>query len=227
MPSTSPQVKKNAVRDYGAKIIECEPTLLARETTADEVIKRTNATFIHPYNNLNIIAGQGTLALEFLDQVSNLDCMVIPVGGGGLLSGTCIAAKSRNPNIRIFAAEPAKVDDCFRSFKSKKLLLGADNARSVADGLLTSLGDYTWPIIQSLVEDVFIVTEQQIIDAMRLIWERMKLIVEPSAAVAVAVLLYNVEFAKLKGIKSIGIVLEGGNVDLAKLPWQIQSSARL
>ncbi|TPX64911.1 hypothetical protein SpCBS45565_g05526 [Spizellomyces sp. 'palustris'] len=222
MPSTAPQVKKDAVKGYGATVVECVPTLQAREDTAAKVINETGATFIHPYNHPDVISGQGTLALEFLKQAEELghplDALIAPVGGGGMLSGCITAAKAINPNIRIFAAEPLGANDCAQSFQSKTFIPSVA-PKSIADGLLTSLGSLTWPIIRDNVEDVRTVTEDNIIKATRLIWERMKIIVEPSAAVPAAVALFDEEFKSLHGLNNVGIVFSGGNVDMEKLPW--------
>ncbi|KAI8881276.1 tryptophan synthase beta subunit-like PLP-dependent enzyme [Backusella circina FSU 941] len=215
MPSNSPLVKKEAVKGYGAEVIECEPTLEARERTANEVIERTGAAFIHPYNNPDVIAGQGTIVLELLSQVNDLDAIIIPVGGGGMLTGCTVAAKSLKPDIKVFAAEPELVNDCYRSFKNKEHSTNPQGTRSVADGLLTNLGELAFKNIQN-IDDVFTVSEQDIIRSMKLIWSRMKLCIEPSAAVGVAVALSD-EFqktAKEQGLKRIGVVLCGGNVDI-------------
>jgi threonine dehydratase len=217
MPSDALAVKRRAVEGYGAHVIECEPTLAARDATAEAVIAETGATFIHPYDHPDIIAGQGTSALELLDQVPQIDAIVAPVGGGGLLSGICVAAKGLDPSIRIFAAEPLGADDAARSMAAGKLIpqTGPD---TIADGLLTSLGELTWPIIRDHVERVVTVSEEEIVAAMRLAWERAKLLIEPSAAVAVAAVLSE-EFQAVAGINRVGIVLSGGNADLDNLPW--------
>ena len=217
MPSDALAVKRRAVEGYGGRVIECEPTLEARDTTAEAVIAKTGATFIHPYNHPDIIAGQGTSALELLDQVPQLDAIVAPVGGGGLISGICIAAKGIDPHIRIFAAEPLGADDAARSKAAGKLIpqTGPD---TIADGLLTSMGELTWPIIRDYVERVVTVSEEEIVAAMRLAWERAKLLIEPSAAVAVAAVLSDT-FRAIEGIDRVGVVLSGGNVDLDHLPW--------
>jgi threonine dehydratase len=217
MPSDAARVKRRAVEGYGARIVECEPTLAAREKAAEEVRRRTGATFVHPYDREEIIAGQGTVALELLEQVSGLDAIIAPVGGGGLISGICIAAKALDPGIRIFAAEPAGADDAARS-KAAGKLVPQTSPRTIADGLLTSLGVLTWPIIRDHVDQVLTVSEDQIVAAMRLSWERAKLLVEPSAAVAVAAALSD-GFRNLPGLARVAVVLSGGNVDLERLPW--------
>jgi threonine dehydratase len=217
MPSNALAVKRRAVEGYGGRVVACEPTLEARETTARAVIAETGATFIHPYDHPDIIAGQGTSALELLEQVPRLDAIVAPVGGGGLLSGICVAAKGLNPAVRVFAAEPLGADDAARSMAAGKLIpqTGPD---TIADGLLTSLGELTWPIIRDHVERVVTVSEEEIVAAMQLAWERAKLLIEPSAAVAVAAVLAE-EFRAVEGIDRVGVVLSGGNADLDNLPW--------
>ncbi len=217
MPRNASPVKRRAVEDYGARVILCEPTLPARESTAAAVLAETGATFIHPYNHPDVIAGQGTVALELLEQVANLDALVAPVGGGGLVSGICIAAQGVNPALRIFAAEPAGADDAARS-KAAGTLVPQTAPRTIADGLLTSLGELTWPIVRDRVERVVTVTEDEIVAAMRLVWERAKLLIEPSAAVPVAAVL-SAEFRAFVGLRRVGVVLSGGNVNLDALPW--------
>lgn len=215
MPENAPEPKKKAVAGYGAKITFCEPTLEARETTLERVIQQTGAVFIHPYNNPHIIAGQGTAALELLDEIADLDIIMAPVGGGGLISGTAIAAKNMKPGIKALAAEPEMADDAFRSFKAGKLLPSV-NPDTLADGLRTSLGSLTFKIIRENVDDILTVSEKSIIAAMRMIWERMKIIVEPSSAVPLAAVL---EHPEIFNKKKTGIILSGGNVDLEKLPF--------
>jgi threonine dehydratase len=212
MPSTAPEIKKKGVRGYDGEIFECEPTLAARESTLADVIRKTGASEIHPFNNYNVIAGQGTAAKELFEEVSDLDIIVAPVGGGGLLSGTALATKYFSPNTKVIAAEPEGADDAYRSMKSGKIEPSQSN--SIADGLLTSLGDKTFPIIRDNVKEVITVSDEEIISAMRLIWERMKIIVEPSCAVPLAAVLKAKE--KFSG-KRVGIILTGGNVDLEKI----------
>jgi threonine dehydratase len=216
MPSNAPQVKKDAVAGYGGQITYCEPTQQARESTLAKIAEGTGANVIHPYNDERVVAGQGTATLELLDEVPDLDAVIAPVGGGGLISGTSIAAKGLNPNIRVIAAEPEMADDAFRSMKEGKIVPSV-NPKTIADGLLTSFGSLTFPIAQQNVEQVVTVSEQGIINSMRFIWERAKIIIEPSAAVAVAVLWE--KKIDLSGLK-VGVILSGGNVDLGKLPWQ-------
>jgi threonine dehydratase len=215
MPRTAPEVKKAAVAGYGGEITLCEPTLEARDVALDEIIARTGATMIHAYNDRHVIAGQGTAALELLEEFPDLDVIMAPVGGGGLLAGTAIAASETNPGIHIIAAEPEEADDAYRSLQAGRILPSL-HSTTIADGLLTSLGDRTFAIIQSRVERIVTVSEEAIIQAMRHIWERMKIIVEPSAAVAPGALLEGK--IDLSG-QRVGIILSGGNVDLNRLPW--------
>jgi len=215
MPENAPLIKKKAVAGYGARIIYCEPTLQAREDTVAQVIKETQAEFVHPYDNPHVIAGQGTAVLEFLEQVDALDAVITPVGGGGLLSGTALTVNTLSNSTRVYGAEPQNVNDAWLSLKTGRIMPVPDK-QSVADGLLTSLGELNFPIIQKHVTGIMTVSETSIISAMRLIWERMKLIVEPSAAVTLAALLKNPD--QFSG-QRVGIILSGGNVDLEKLPW--------
>jgi len=216
MPSNAPQVKKNAVAGYGGRITFCEPTLEARESTMENIRQRTGATVAHPYDNEKVIAGQGTAALELLEDVPDLDVIIAPVGGGGLLSGTSIAATETKRGIRVIAAEPEMADDAFRSMQAGKII-PSDNPKTIADGLLTSLGSLTFPIIQNRVEQIATVSEESIIAAMKFVWERSKIVIEPSAATVIAVLWEKkIDLSHLK----VGVILSGGNVDLGKLPWQ-------
>jgi len=215
MPENAPDVKKVAVAGYGAQITFCTPTLEARESTLRKVAGQTGAVEIHPYNYFNVICGQGTAAKELIEDTGTLDIVMAPVGGGGLLSGTAIAAKFLLPHVRVIAAEPAGADDAFRSFYSKTLQPSI-SPKTIADGLLTSLGSLTFPIILNEVDEIVTVSEEGIVSAMRMIWERMKIIVEPSSAVPLAAILENK--LEVKG-KRIGIILSGGNVDLGKLPF--------
>lgn len=217
MPNNASKVKRRAVEGYGGLVVECEPTLQARETTCAEVVARTGGTMISPYDHPDIIAGQGTAALELLEEIPNLDAVVAPVGGGGLLSGTSVAAKGFHLRIRVFGAEPKGADDAARSLAAGTLI-PQTAPKTVADGLLTSLGQLTWPIIQDHVERVVTVTEEEIVAAMRLSWERAKMLIEPSSAVALAAVLTD-EFKALEKIQRVGVILSGGNVDLDKLPW--------
>ncbi|NOZ62590.1 MAG: pyridoxal-phosphate dependent enzyme [Calditrichaeota bacterium] len=212
MPSNAPAVKVAAVKHYGGRITFCEPTQKAREETAERIIAEQGATFIHPYNNEDVIAGQGTAALELLQEIPDLDFIFVPVGGGGLLSGTAIAAKALNKNIRVFAGEPKNADDAYRSVKTGKIVF-PENPNTIADGLKTSLGEITFPIIQKLVEEIVVVSEEEIIFAMRLVFERMKIVIEPSSAVALAAV---VKHAERLRVKKVGVIFSGGNVDFER-----------
>ncbi|MDA3952929.1 MAG: pyridoxal-phosphate dependent enzyme [Bacteroidales bacterium] len=215
MPENAPEIKKKAVEGYGAKITYCEPTTKAREETSSLVQKETGATFIHPYNNFNVVCGQGTAAMEFLNEVNDLDVIIAPVGGGGLMSGTVISSKAIKPNIKVYGAEPLNADDACRSLK-KGLIFPALPPNTIADGLLTSLGSLTFQILHEKLDGIFTVKEETIKKAMRMIWERMKIIVEPSAAVPLAAIIENKDL--FKGQK-VGLILSGGNVDLDNLPF--------
>ena len=215
MPENAPEVKRNAVAGYGAEIIYCRPTLKAREEGLAEVVARTGAAFIHPYNDYRVIAGQGTAALELCEEVEGLDVVIGPVGGGGLISGVAIAVSAVSPKTVVIAAEPENADDAYQSFNAGRII-PVDNPDTIADGLRTSLGDLTFPIIKRGVERIVTVSEEDIMTAMRFIWERMKIIVEPSSAVPLGALL--AERIEPTG-KRIGIILSGGNVDMGKLPW--------
>jgi threonine dehydratase len=215
MPDNAPAVKKAAVAGYGGEITFCEPTLEAREATLARVVERTGSSVVHPYNDERVIAGQGTAALELLEEIPALDVIIAPVGGGGLLSGTSIAATGMKPGIRVIAGEPERADDAYRSLKAGEIL-PSGRPMTIADGLLTSLGPLTFPIILQCVEQIVTVSEQGIIDSMRFVWERVKIVIEPSAAVSVGVLWERK--IDLSGLK-IGVILSGGNVDLEKLPW--------
>ena len=216
MPYTAPKPKIEAVKHYGAEITFCEPTLQSREETLKTIIEKTGATMIHPFDNFMVICGQGTAAREFLEDEPALDLLFVPVGGGGLLSGSALAAKSIRPEIKVFGCEPANADDACRSFKSG-VIQPSVNPKTIADGLLTSLSQLTFTLIRNNADDIFTVSEESIIIAMRLIWQRMKIIIEPSSAVPVAALLNN---RKMFEGKRAGIILSGGNVDLANLPFQ-------
>ena len=215
MPENAPEIKKIAVAGYGAQITFCTPTLEARESTLKKVAAETGATEIHPYNYFNVICGQGTAAKELIEEIGELNVVMAPVGGGGLLSGTALSTKALLPNALIIAAEPAGADDAFRSFYSKTLQPSVA-PKTIADGLLTSLGSLTFPIILNEVDQIATVSEESIVAAMRMIWERMKIIIEPSSAVPLAAILENK--VDVEG-KKVGIILSGGNVDLGKLPF--------
>jgi len=215
MPDNAPSVKKNAVAGYGGLITFCAPTLEARESTLDRIRIETGATVVHPYNDERVITGQGTAALELLEEVPDLDVIIAPVGGGGLLSGTSIAATEIKKGIRVIAGEPEMADDAFRSMQAGEII-PSQNPKTIADGLLTSLGTLTFPIIQQRVEQIVTVSEAGIIESMKYVWERAKIIIEPSSAVAVGVLWERK--IDLRGLK-VGVILSGGNVDLEKLPF--------
>jgi len=215
MPNNASQAKKDATAGYGAEITFCEPTLAAREQGLADVVERTGAAFIPPYNDIRVISGQGTAALELIEEVGSLDMVIAPVGGGGLVSGTAIAVSALSPNSKVIGAEPKEADDAAQSFHAGRIIPSQD-PHTIADGLRTSLGDRTFPIIQALVTDIVTVSEEAIVEAMRMVWERMKIIIEPSAAVPLAAVLSNK--AELPGTR-IGIILSGGNVDLSHLPF--------
>jgi threonine dehydratase len=221
MPSNASPVKRAAVEGYGARVVACEPTLRAREETAERIVAESLGTMIPPYDHPDVIAGQGTAALELIEDLADagetLDALVAPVGGGGLVSGTCLAARLRTPSPRVFAAEPAGADDAARSKAAGRLLPQTD-PRTCADGLLTGLGAHTWPFVRDEVEAVLTVGEDEIHAAMRMLWERAKLMAEPSAAVALAAVL-TPAFRALPGLGRVGVILSGGNADLDRLPW--------
>jgi threonine dehydratase len=210
MPNNSPKVKIAAVEGYGANITFCEPNLQARESTLAQIVTETNAEFIHPYNREDIIAGQGTAALELLEDYPDLDIVMAPVGGGGLLSGTAIYSKGIYPKLKVYAAEPTGADDAYRSLRSGNLEPSV-NPNTICDGLLTSLGELNYGYIKQYVDDILLVNDEQIIEAMRLIYERMKIVVEPSSATVLAAVLANLELFESK---KVGLILSGGNVDL-------------
>lgn len=215
MPNTAPKPKKEAVIGYGGTVIECDPTQAARESTLAGFVAASGARVVHPYNDFHVIAGQATCALELIDDVGELDALVAPIGGGGLVSGACLTVSARSPRTKIFAAEPQNADDAYRSLKAGHIIV-QDAPDTVADGLKTSLGELTWHFVSTHVEDILLAGEQEIIEAMRLIWQRMKIIVEPSSAVALAVMLKN---RPLFAGRRVGVILSGGNVDLDVLPW--------
>ena len=215
MPHTAPEPKKAAVRGYGGTIVECKPSSKSREETSARVVAESGADFVHPYNDPRVISGQATCSLELLEQTGGLDIVVAPIGGGGMISGSCLAMSNVAPEIKIFAAEPKNADDAYRSFKAGYII--ADDAPvTVADGLKVPLKDLTWHFVSKHVEDILIATEQEIIDAMKLIWQRMKIVIEPSSAVPLATILKN---KNIFSGKRVGVIITGGNVDLDKLPW--------
>ena len=215
MPENAPRVKLNAVRGYGAEVTLCAATMQARESTLAQVVEQTEAAVVHPYNDYRVIAGQATAAKELLEDVPELDIIITPVGGGGLLSGTALITHYLAPQVNVVAGEPEGADDAYRSFTLGELM-PAVNPSTIADGLLASLGSKTFPIIKQYVQHIYTVSDAEIVDAMRLIWERMKIVVEPSGAVTLAVMLKHKE--AFSG-KRVGNIVSGGNVDLAKLPF--------
>ncbi len=212
MPSSAPPVKIDAVRGYGGIITFCEPTSASRESAAAQIVRETGATLIHSYNDHRIIAGQGTAALEFLEEIDDLDLILAPLGGGGLLSGSAIVAKGLNPKIKVIGCEPKNADDAYRSIKAGRVI-PPENPKTIADGLRMPLGYKTFSIIRDLVDEILLAAEEEIVTAMRHIFERMKIVAEPSAAVPVAVLLSNQ--LNLTG-KNVGVLISGGNVDLSR-----------
>ncbi len=216
MPSKASPVKVAAVRGYGAEVVLCEPTSEGRDQETRRVLEETGGELVHPYNDLRIIAGQATAAMELFEEVPDLDVILTPVGGGGLLSGTALAAHYFAPGCRVVGAEPAAADDAYRSLETGTVQPAVDPPQTIADGLLTSLGEVTFAIIRQLAEGIVTVTEESIIDGMRIVWERMKIVIEPSAAVPVAALLAG--GLDVTG-QRVGVILSGGNVDLDRLPW--------
>lgn len=215
MPRTAPQAKKDAVRGYGGVIVECEPSTSSREAVFAEVVAQSGADFVHPYNDPRVIAGQATCSRELLGQVPALDAVIAPIGGGGMVSGTCLTLSTLAPDVRIYAAEPEQADDAARSFRAGHII--ADDAPvTVADGLKVPLKELTWHFVRNHVTDILTATEQEIIDAMKLTWARMKIVIEPSCAVPLATIIKNPEV--FRG-KRVGVIITGGNVDLDKLPW--------
>jgi threonine dehydratase len=215
MPRTAPQAKKDAVIGYGGLITECEPSTTSREAVFAEVQATTGAEFVHPYNDPRVIAGQATCSAEMLEAVDGLDSIVAPIGGGGMISGTCLTASNIAPNIEIFAAEPLQADDAARSFRSGHII--ADDAPvTVADGLKVPLKENTWHFVSHFVADVMTASEDEIVEAMKLTWQRLKIVMEPSCAVPLAVILKNQDV--FRG-RRIGVIVTGGNVDLDRLPW--------
>ncbi len=215
MPRTAPQAKKDTVRRYGGKITECEPSTTSREATFAQVQAATGGDFVHPYNDPRVIAGQGTCSREFIEQTDGLDAVVAPIGGGGMVSGTCLTLSTLAPETAIIAAEPEQADDAYRSFKAGHII--ADDApKTIADGLLVPLKDLTWHFVSNHVSEIYTASEQEIIDAMKLTWKHLRIVMEPSSAVPLATILKNPD--AFKG-KRVGLIITGGNVDLDKLPW--------
>ncbi len=215
MPHTAPEAKKAAVRGYGGTITECEPSTSSREAVFAEVHARTGADFVHPYNDPRVIAGQATCSRELIDQVADLDAVIAPIGGGGMISGCCLTLSNIAPQVEIYAAEPDQADDACRSFKAGRII--ADDAPvTVADGLKVPLKENTWHFVSRYVTDILTASEGEIVDAMKLTWQRMKIVMEPSCAVPLATILRNPEV--FRG-KRVGVIITGGNVDLDRLPW--------
>jgi threonine dehydratase len=215
MPRTAPQAKKDAVKGYGGRVVECEPSTSSREAVFAEVVAESGAEFVHPYNDPRVIAGQGTCSKELVEQVPGLDAVIAPIGGGGMISGTCLTLSNLAPKVKIYAAEPEQADDAMRSFKAGHII--ADDApETVADGLKVPLKDLTWHFVKNHVTDILTASEDEIVEAMKLIWKRLKIVMEPSSAVPLAVILKNPDvFAG----KRVGVIITGGNVDLDRLPW--------
>ncbi|MAN15714.1 MAG: serine dehydratase [Dinoroseobacter sp.] len=215
MPKTAPQAKKDTVARYGGKITECEPSTTSREETFAKVQAETGGDFVHPYNDPRVIAGQGTCARELVEQTGGLDMVVAPIGGGGMISGTCLTLATLAPETQVIAAEPEQADDAYRSFKAGHII--ADDApKTVADGLLVPLKDLTWHFVSNHVTEIYTASDAEIIDAMKLIWKHVRVVAEASSAVPLAIILKNKDaFAG----KRVGVILTGGNVDLDKLPW--------
>ena len=215
MPSTAPQAKKDTVRRYGGQITECEPSTTSREETFAKVQAATGGNFVHPYNDPRVIAGQGTCAKEFIEQADGLDVVMAPIGGGGMISGTCLTLSNLAPKVQIIAAEPEQADDAYRSFKAGYII--ADDApKTIADGLLVPLKDLTWHFVSKHVTDILTASEEDIIHAMKLTWKHLRIVMEASSAVPLATILKNKD--RFAG-KRVGIIITGGNVDLDILPW--------
>ncbi|MFP5479975.1 MAG: beta-hydroxyaspartate dehydratase BhcB [Alphaproteobacteria bacterium] len=215
MPRTAPQAKKDTVRRYGGVITECEPSTTSREATFATVQAATGGDFVHPYNDPRVIAGQGTCSREFMEQTGGLDMVVAPIGGGGMISGTCLTLATLAPETRVIAAEPETADDAYRSFKAGHII--ADDApKSIADGLLVPLKDLTWHFVSTHVSEIYTASEDEIVAAMKLAWKHLRIVMEPSSAVPLAVVLKNPE--AFRG-KRVGLIVTGGNVDLDRLPW--------
>ena len=215
MPNNTPKIKINNVERNGGEVVWCEPEQESRESVLKELIEKTGAVVVHPYNDERIMAGQGTCAKELLEDHPELDVIVSPVSGGGLLSGTLLSSKALNTDIQVFGAEPAEADDAYRSLKLGKIVPN-ETINTICDGLRAQIGGLTFPVISDLVDDIITVTEEEIIDSMRMIWERLKMIVEPSSSITLGAVLKNKD--KFNG-KKVGLIISGGNVDLDHLPW--------
>ncbi len=215
VPRTAPEAKKDAMRGYGGEVVECEPSTTSREAVFAEVVAASGADFVHPYNDPRVIAGQATCSKEMIEDLGELDAVIAPIGGGGMVSGSCLTLSTLAPQTKIYAAEPEAADDAYQSFKSGHIV-AYDAPNTIADGLKVPLKDNTWHFVRNYVEDILLASEQEIIDAMRLTWQRMKIVIEPSCAVPLATILKN---RPLFEGKRVGVVVTGGNVDLDKLPW--------
>ena len=215
MPHTAPQAKKDTVRRYGGIITECEPSTTSREATFAQIQHQTGGDFVHPYNDPRVIAGQGTCSKEFMEQTGGMDMVVAPIGGGGMVSGTCLTLSTLAPETKIIAAEPEQADDAYRSFKAGYII--ADDApKTIADGLLVPLKERTWHFVSNHVSEIYTASDAEIIDAMKLSWKHLRMVIEPSSAVPLAIVLKNPQ--AFQG-KRVGLIITGGNVDLDKLPW--------
>ena len=217
MPNNVTEVKLEAVKGYGANVILCEPTLESRNATLSNVQEETKSHLVHPFNDPDVIAGQGTAALEMIEELDTLDAIIAPIGGGGLMSGTCISARNLLPDVKLFGAEPMGADDAYHSLK-KGRIVPQTNPDTICDGLLTSLGELTWDILKDHLERIYRVTDDEVIDSMKIILEEMKIMIEPSCATAVAAVLSS-EFKTLKGLERVGVILTGGNIEKSKLPF--------
>ena len=221
MPHTAPRAKRDAVKDYGGAIIECEPSMRSREAALAILAGQSGVETVHPYNDPRVIAGQATCVCELIEQVSGLDAVIAPIGGGGMVSGICLALSTLAPGIRIYAAEPSNADDAARSLKAGKII--ADDApKTVADGLKVPLKDLTWHFVSHFVADILTVTEEEIVDAMKLTWQRMKIVIEPSSAVPLAAIIKN---PRVFAGRRIGVIITGGNVDLDALAWTTRADS--
>ncbi|NXI72040.1 SRR racemase, partial [Anseranas semipalmata] len=219
VPHTAPRCKQAAIRAYGATLVPCEPTNKSRAETAARVVQETGGVMVHPNQEPAVIAGQGTIALEVLEQVPEVNAVVVPVGGGGLIAGIAVAIKALRPDVKVFAAEPRNADDCYQSKVRGELTPNLHTPDTIADAVKSSIGENTWPIIRDLVDDVLTVSEEEIKRATRLVWERMKLLIEPTAGVGVAAVLSEQFQAVPRDVENVCIVLCGGNVDLSSLTW--------
>ncbi|XP_072496071.1 serine racemase isoform X2 [Notamacropus eugenii] len=226
VPRTAPSCKKSAIQGYGATIVDCEPSDESRTAVAARIVKQTEGTMVHPNQSPAVMAGHGTIALEVLEQVPTVDALVVPIGGGGMISGIAITVKALRPEVKVYAAEPCNADDCFQSKVKGELTPNPSPPVTIADGLKSSIGPYTWPVIRDLVDEVFTVTEDEIKHATQLVWERMKLLIEPSAAVGVAAVLGKRFQTEIPATQDVCVVLSGGNVDLTSLRWLKQPECK-